>query len=48
MFWEMTNSIVVMWDRDPNQTLIVKVKILQFHKRNLSSVITYCHDNHLQ
>ena len=25
MFWEMTNSIVVMWDRDPNQTLIVKV-----------------------
>ena len=25
MFWEMTNSIIVMWDRDPNQTLIVKV-----------------------
>ncbi|XP_063676778.1 mitogen-activated protein kinase kinase kinase 15-like isoform X4 [Bolinopsis microptera] len=27
MFWEMTNSIVVMWDRDPNQTLIVKTQV---------------------
>ncbi|KAL5266117.1 hypothetical protein ACHWQZ_G006686 [Mnemiopsis leidyi] len=27
MFWEMTNSIIVMWDRDPNQTLIVKTQV---------------------
>lgn len=23
--WDMINSVVVMWDKDPNQTLIIKV-----------------------